>query len=496
MPVKAETNPSTQSLTYKAMNPSWTKIQALLTGTEALRKAGTAFLPQHAEESDAAYAERLSTNTLLNISKLTLDSWVGRPFSDPIKLEKVPKEIEDLLDNVDLLGNDIHVFSRNWFKDGLAKAFSHVYVDFPRVIQPEEGIRTKADDVAEGVRPYWVFISPEQLFFADAEIIDGREVLREIRLKEVITERRGFAEIPVTQIRRVFIGVNEDGDTVSVVELYRLKDPKTEGTDSEKWELQDTYTFDLDVIPLVTFYSDRVAFMLGVPPLEDLVDLNLAHWQSTSDQRTILTVARFPILALSGGVDEQKTLTIGPKQWLYSADTGSKFYYVEHTGAAIGAGRQDLNDLEMQMAEYGAEFLKKRPGRETATARALDSAEATSALQDVTRRFADALSSVLDLTARWLGIEDGGDAELETDFGPEEVSQAELSTLSNARKMRDISRAAFLNELIRRGLLNEEFDIEADKALLEDEAMDMFGAEPELTPKEEEDEGKKEVDAS
>ncbi len=499
MPKKKDTeSPATTSIAYNAMRGSWAKIQTVLNGTEALRKANKAYLPQHAAEDNPVYAERLAAATLLNISKLTLDSWVGRPFSDPIKLDKVPPKVDDLLDNIDILGNDIQVFSQKWFKDGLAKAFSHCYIEFPRVIQPETGVRTKADDTSEGVRPYWVHIAPEQLFFADAEIIDGREVLREIRLKEVITERRGFAEIPVTQIRRVFLGVDETGEQKSMVELYRLKDPKTEGTDSEEWVRVDNYTFDLDVIPLVTFYADRVDFMLGLSPLEDLVDLNIAHWQSGSDQRAILTVARFPILALSGGTDEGKVLEIGPRKWLYSIDPQSKFYYVEHKGAAIGAGRTDLADLEMQMGEYGAEFLKKRPGRETATARALDSAEATSALQDVTRRFADALTQALDLTAKWLGIEDGGDAELETDFGPEEVSQAELQTLRETRKMRDISRVAYLEELKRRGLLNEEFDIEKDKPLLEGEAMDMFGAEPDLTDdekkKEEDDKKKKEED--
>lgn len=499
MPKQKEAdNPATTSIAYCIMHPSWKKIQTVLNGTEALRKATKTYLPQHAAEDNPVYAERLAAATLLNLSKLTLDSWVGRPFSDPVKLEKVPPKVNELLDNVDLLGNDIQTFSQKWFKDGLAKAFSHCYVDFPRVIQPMDGsVRTKQDDINEGVRPYWVFISPEQLFFADAEIIDGREVLREIRLREVITERVGFAERPVTQIRRVFRGVNEDGEEVSMVELYRLKDPKKEGTDEEEWELREAYTFDLDVIPLVTFYADRTDFMLGLSPLEDLVDLNLAHWQSTSDQRAILTVARFPILALSGGTDESKVLEIGPRKWLYSVDPQSKFYYVEHEGKAIGAGRQDLADLELQMSEYGAEFLKKRPGRETATARALDSAEATSALQDVTRRFADALTQALDLTAKWLGLEDGGDAELETDFGPEEVNQAELTTLRETRKMRDLSRVAFLDELKRRGLLNEEFDVEKDKSLLEDEAMDMFGAEPDLTDdekKKEEDEKKEETE--
>ena len=472
-------SPATTSDAYDSMLPSWAKIQTVLDGTDAMRASERLYLPQHHAEVDQAYEERLLRCTLLNISKLTLESWVGRPFSDPIQFEDVPPDIETLLEDVDQLGTDAQVFLRGWFSDGLAKSFSHVYIDMPRTDVDAE--RTMADDKAENIRPYWVHIHPSQIFFADSEVINGREVLREIRIMESVNERVGFAEISKPQIRRVFLAINEEtGLFQGMVELYQQENPDK---DEDKWILTESYPFDLDEIPLVTFYSNRDAFMHGTPPLEDLVNLNIAHWQSTSDQRAVLTVARFPILALSGGTDDNSELQIGPNRWLYAPDPAAKFYYVEHTGAAIEAGRKDLLDLEEQMSEYGAEFLKKRPGTQTATARALDSAEATSPLQDMTLRFKHAVDRALDLTAKWLGQESGGTAMISTEFGPEEVNQADLNTLRETRKMRDISREAYLEELIRRGWLDEEYDIEADAAKLEQETLDMFAAMPdELKP--------------
>jgi hypothetical protein len=41
--------------------------------------------------------------------------------------------------------------------------------------------------------------------------------------------------------------------------------------------------------------------MMGISPLRDLAYLNVKHWQSQSDQDTILHVARVPILAISAG---------------------------------------------------------------------------------------------------------------------------------------------------------------------------------------------------
>lgn len=471
MSEKDSTSPATTGVAYDAMAPVWTKIQTVLDGTESMRDAGQMYLPRHENEGDLAYQERLARCTLLNITKLTLNSWVGRPFGETIKWEGVPAEIEGYFANIDLVGNDIHVFFRDWFADGVAKAYSHVLVDFPRAAPKADGtVRTLADDEREGVRPYWVHIRPEKLIFADAAMIDGREVLREIRIREYVTERNGMAETQVEQIRRIF--VNPEPDSGCIVELWRVKDTSKE---KQEWYVWDTYEMSIQVIPLVTFYADRDSFMMGTAPLEDLADLNIAHWQSTSDQRAILTVARFPILALSGGVDEKEKLKIGPFQWLWSPDKDGKFYYVEHTGAAIGAGAKDLADLENQMSEYGAQFLKKKPGNQTATARALDTAESTSALQDMVKRFGFAVNQALDLTARWKKIEDGGTATMSTDFSHDAVDQATLNTLRETRKQRDISREAYLKQLIAWEVLPEDFDPKADLVLLENEQMDLFG---------------------
>ena len=458
-------SPATSCAQYDFMLPAWTKIQTVLDGTSALRDAGPEYLPQHDKESDDAYRERLAVTTLLNMTKMTLDSWVGRPFSAPVKLkDDVPAQIVDLAENIDTLGSSINVFARNWFREGMAKAFSHVLVDMPRL--DTSRVRTLEDDRIEGTRPYWIHIKPEQLFFAESKVIGGEEVLLEVRFTEEVSQREGFAIHTFEQIRRMFI--NEEG-TVSVEVYQETKDKRYK----DRWQKVDEWDMEIDRIPLVTFYADRDTFLLGKSPLEDLADLNIAHWQSTSDQRAILTVARFPILACSGGTDETNKLVVGPNRWLYCPDPSGRFYYVEHSGAAIKAGGDDLTELARQMGEYGGEWLKKRPNRETATARALDTAEATSALQDATLRFQDALENVIRLTARWMGLR-GGSVEVFSDFSDPPAGGEQLRVLIEARKNRDISREAFLNELKRANVIEEDFDIEGDGAVLESELMDMF----------------------
>lgn len=459
-------SPATTSFAWDQMIMKWEMIDTLLSGTESMRAAGPQYLPIHEAESRLNYLERLNKCTLLNMLEITLDSLVGRPFSDPIEINSdMPEKIESLMDDVDLQGNDLTVFARDWFRQGIAKGFCHVMVDFPRIPDEDFGSRTLADDFAEGRRPYWVLIRPENVIFAASDFVQGsdgvmREALTHVRIREWATKQVGFAEVVKERIR-----VLEPGQFF----LFE-KEEKRRKNQKDKWILIDQGLTGLPVIPLVTFYADREDLMIAKPPLEDLAHLNVRHWQSTSDQISVLTVARFPMLAVAGAVEQPGAeMAIGPKQLLGTKDPNGKFYYVEHTGKSIGAGRQDLMDLEDEMAHYGAQFLKRKTGNETATARALDSAEATSPLQDYTVRFMDAVSNALDLMAMWMGEKEGGTISIATDFGPEIAEDADIEALTEARKRRDLSREGWIEEMKRRGALADDFDAAKDLERIRDE---------------------------
>lgn len=450
-------SPATTSEAYDLMTPSWDVMETLLGGTGTMRAAGQKYAPQYAEETNDGYMARIQAATLLNMTEQTLDTLVGKPFSEPVKPgEDVPDEIENkVLDDVDLQGNNLDVFARNWFYEGMAKAFAHVLVDMPKPQEREDGQpRTLEDDRRDGVRPYWVLIKPENVIFARAEVINGVEVLRHVRIVETYTEQDGFAEVHKVRIR-----VLEPG----FVQLWEPVEKKT-SAQKEEWRLDDEWATGLDYIPLVTFYADRKAFMFGKPPLLDLAWLNVAHWQSTSDQRHILTVARFPILACSGAsAEDSDPVVIGPNKILYNPDAQGKFYYVEHTGKAIGEGWKDLEMLESQMAGYGAEFLKKKPGSQTATARALDSAEGSSDLSAMTVVFEDSMMEVLAITADWMNIAGGGGSvELIKDFAIEETDSAVVDFMKYLRDNKEISRQALIAWAKTQSYLTEDFDEEAD----------------------------------
>ena len=483
MSKKNNQSPRTTSLAYDRMEPRWALMEALLGGTETMREAGETYCPKHEEETDLSYQARLDGSVLYNMTEETLNTLVGKPFSvDMIVNDDVPDPIRGtetdpasgLLYDIDLQGNSLQIFCQNWFREGMAKALCHVLVDLPPPAEVSNADpnqppppRTLADDRREGRRPFWVLVKPEAVIFARAEVVEGREVLKHVRLLETYVEQDRFGEVCKQRIRVLEPGTVEYWEP----DLTRKKDGEPEWVRTQgPWET------GLDYIPMVTFYANREEFMVGKPPLLDLAHLNVTHWQSTSEQRHILQVARFPILACSGASSEDSDpIVIGPNRVLYNPDAAGRFYYVEHTGASIEAGRKDLEDLERQMEAYGAQFLQRDPGAQTATSKAINSADSSSSLASRVAVFEDAVAQALDYTAEMLGLtQSGGTVELLKTYNEVPDDGSSVAHVLKARELKIISRKAAVESLRQKGVLPEDFDAELDAEELEGEADDAM----------------------
>ena len=98
-------------------------------------------------------------------------------------------------------------------------------------------------------------------------------------------------------------------------------------------------------------------------------------------------------------------------------------------------------------------------------------------------RFEDALNTALSYTAQWLKLGDaGGTVTVNKEFGPEEINSSDLDTLNKARDRRDISRTAYIQELQRRGVIDEEYDAEGDVEELNEETAKMVQTMSEIDP--------------
>lgn len=440
------------------MSVAWSLIADLMGGTATMRAAGTKHLPQWPAEDAKSYKARLETATLFPAYSRTVSVLTGKPFSKPVTIgDDVPARLVEWLDDVDLEGRNLHAFAADLCHNALAYGLCGILVDCP----PAVGVRTREEEQKAGIRPYFVHVRHDAILGWRAEKQGGSLVLTQLRLMEAVEEPDGqFAVKQVPQVR-----VLEPGRWTT----YR----KQRGKDGkEAWVEHEKGLTSIKVVPFVPVYGFRKEFMVGVPPMIELAHMNVEHWQSKSDQQTILHVARVPIL-FGKGFGPDKELAVGAGAMITADTEHADMKYVEHSGKAIEAGRLSLLDLEDRMRQIGAELLVIKPGNLTVAQTLADNEPGMCDLQRIMQSLEDALDQALDLMAKFVGEADGGKVSIYSDFGVATLAEASAQLLFDMKSQGALSHATLLNELKRRGVLSPDVDVDKEITAAKAEKPDV-----------------------
>lgn len=449
-------------------------IRTLVAGTKAMREAGELYLPREPMESDGAYINRKARSVLFNATGKTVADMTGKVFVKPVVLAKdVDANLTTWAENIDLAGRHLNVFARDVFFDALQPGIGFIYVDMPPKLENGDGSAvTLAQEQTANIRPYLKYISLENLIGWKSSTVNGAEVLTQIRIKECATEQDAtneYLETDVPQIRVV-----TRGDGACTWQTFR-EGKNTKG--EAQWVLYQEGTISIPEIPLVPVYINRTDFMKACPPLAKMAELNVAHWQSSSDQRNILHVARVPIL-FGAGFEAEATLAVGASEMIRSSNPEAKLEYVEHTGQAIGAGDKDLENLKLEMQNMGLQLLVNTPGQ-TATGEIRDDAKENSPLAMMAGALQDALEAAFGFMAQFAGRPKlaGGSLTVNKDFGIS-GNIADWQFITQAYVAGKIDVETYINEGIRRGVFGEDTDPETVKGRLANEAPDLGAGIP------------------
>lgn len=425
--------------------------RTLMAGTEAMRRAGRAYLPIMEAESDASYRARLKRTVLLNKFRDAIDGHASRIFSEVVTLtEDAPDIMKELARDVDLTGRSLHAFAKDVYTDSKVTGITYILADAPAQGSPQ----TLEAQRRNGNRPYLVSIPQEEFLGFRSSSLGGREVLTMVRRLEEIAIADG-------------VYGNKTAKRVRILEPGRYQ--VFEQVDDSAWILQDEGPAGTDRILLRPFYTGRTGFMRAAPSLMDLANLNALHWDSSSDQRHILHFTRVPILFLkssAGSTPDQ--MQLAASNMVYVEDPDADMKYVEANGLAIDKGRQDLTDLVEQMEISADEVLTRRSISMTATARYLDEIELQSTLQKEAIELQEVLTNAMWDLARLMGIPPNQRNEYDwkvtvnTETGLYMVSDTRVQALDNMRTRKDLSRRTYLERARQIGILDKDLDVDQE----------------------------------
>jgi len=421
---------------------------ALSGGTETMRLAGTEYLPQEAGESDEKYQIRLKRSVLLEVYSRTIEKMVGEMFKTKIAIsDDVDEDVKNWLNDIDRQGNDITVFMSKIAATAIDEGISHILVEYPR----SPG-KTLADHKAAGAQPYFVHIKPASVigWRFDDSLKTGKKLMQ-LRIKEAHTASDGlYGQKEVERIRLL---------TPGAWAVYEEKEGSWTIATDDDGQLMEGRT-NLDYIPLITFwFGEEVSELTARPPLMPLAHLNCTHWQSSSDQRNILHYAR--LVTWFGKMleeDEGGQILIGANRLVKSNSEGGDLKIVEHSGAAIGAGRQDLEDLKTEMALFGLSLLISKTGTVTATEKGIDKGESDSAIHRWARIVNSGMEQAFRYMHKYLGKEVKGTITANDDFSGA-LNDQDSALLVKAFESGLLPRSIVVDELKSRGVIKGEIDL-------------------------------------
>ena len=414
------------------MEPHWGLIEDLLSGTYEMRRRHRRYLPQEPREIDESYDNRLARSVCPPFYQRLEKMLAGMLTRKPVRLNDVADIIREQLFDVDLLGNDLNVWTYETARTMIR--YGHV------------GVLVDAPSNALG-RPYWVTYSPREILGWRSELIDGQQKFTQLRLLEKVFEPDGlYGEKQVEQVRLL---------TPGAFEIHR-KD------EDGNYSIFEEGTTSLTEIPFSVAYANRVNWMESRPPMEDIAELNLKTYQIQSDLDNQLHISAVPMLAFYGFPQSAEEVSAGPGEAIAFPAEG-RAEYIEPSGKSYDAQFKRLEQIASQINELGlAAVLGQKLSAETAEAKRIDRSQGDSTMQVVAQQMQDMIDNSLLYHAKFLGTNESGSSFVNRDFLASRLDPQEIGSLLQLYTAGTISQETMLKQLVEGEVLGDDFDVEEE----------------------------------
>ena len=455
-------SPFVRSLEVIGMMADWKVMAAVTNGTNYIRDLADLYLPQEPREDDDAWQTRINRSVLSPYTSRLIETAAGAVLRKPIHIEGDPYWSE-IAQNIDGIGSNMNEYARRALVSSLTYGHSAILVDFPAATEA----RNLAEERAMGRRPYFVHIDAPQIWGWRK---DSTNRLIQIRLHDYeYRPLNDFGEEQVEVMRVLYPGRYD---------LYTL------GQETVSFEKSNGYS--LNTIPVVPIYSNRRNVLVSQPPLLDIANLNITHYQRQSDLIHALHIAAMPTLVLEGVSQDSSEATIGVNYAL-GMEPGHKAYYVQSDATSFDAQMNELQSLEAQMSTLGiTKLFGQKFVAESAEAKRIDQAQSNSVLAIISQELESSLNQAFKLAAEYVGMEPPV-ITIDRDFDYYRLIGQDVAVLSQLNQSGKLSDETLLKILQHGEILPEDVKVADELARIQQmaapEAETQQGEVPEeLTP--------------
>ena len=312
---------------YNYNRNNWKYLLSAYLGGDDWRRAGQ--LTRYQLETDQEYSARLQATPYENHPKsviTTYNSFLFRecPEREFGSCEGMP-EVEDFLRDADFEGRDIDSFMKEvstW-----ASVFGHCYI---LVTKPDIGAITRADEVAQGVRPYVSLLTPMNVLDWKYERLPcGKYELKYLKYVEEINGS-------VQTVREWYV----DKIETWVVDF-----------DTRAIHNHEETVNGLGKIPAVIAYNSRSSVRgIGISDISDIADLSRFIYNMTSEVEQTQRMDAHPSLVKTNetqaGTGAGSIISM-PE----NLDPGLKPFLLEYSGASV--------DSLYKSIEHSVEIIDK-----------------------------------------------------------------------------------------------------------------------------------------
>lgn len=413
---------------YQAAASDWKRAEDVLAGERAVKAGGTTYLPPVSsltklgadEEARERYANYKMRATFMPIASRTLVSLIGAAYRRDPTL-KAQTGLDYVEEDIDGYGNSIFQQSQTVMRNLLATGRCGVLVDYPRTT----GTVSQAE--RESVRAQALFYKAVDILDWRTRRVGAKHVLCFVKLRdyETVESDDGFSEEQKVRYRVLDLPVDTGRYRVRVFD-------ETGELIGEEMEPTNSAGAPWKYIPFQFFGALTNDVNVDPAPMNDLIGLNLAHYQVYADWRKVLFLAANPQPVVSGLSEEWRDhmeedgVVIGSEDCLL-LPVGGDFKW-----AQINADqplRAELDAIMQQCVAVGARLIERGSAAMTATQSDREAAAEHSVLSLCAANTSEGYQFILRAMSEYEGVSGESSIEISREYQESEIDPTMLSAL-------------------------------------------------------------------